>query len=1491
MPNINDEIIVDKVINTIELPNLNESGFNGDAIRSAYTLGSRIYNIADNFIYTVVEDSDGYKFEKGTNIILPGTYIRVKSLDNDLYRVNNEGMSLVTKPSPNTEESGSKKKSPNSLKKFPNSLAFKYLEKFAPKTLDIIKQNNILSSFELLLPIILDNVKYFIGNEIGAKLAPERYKIVEWLEKNNFITKDKNGSYLLTDKEITSADIRNFAVMICHDIYEIKSLNQGSVDFTFLNSRFFNKDFDIENNGEIQTINIKKVLSDLRSSGYLYSSDKDVAIRNLLNGSFRNKEGKPKVQLVNNKPISESDIFTRYITDYYKKIINFNELKESFKSINLSEDDKAYLNSNLNAQELYEFLKKVNDTYSLSNDLKNKVDYIISNCNPYSLILLLIDVQSEIRNKINTDPTLYKNNIKYVKDEINAIRNNLILKVHPFLEKFNSILDNFDVKLNFDPFTYLENPEYRSEASYSTGKQYELPKNINPIDPEAPKQFLNPKFLEDSNIESYVSDPSVTDTQLQSASANLNNPKVEKELVKYFSSIIFLDLLKEQYDIPLDDEDFDFTTVLQQVNKKINPYAKPQFVTIFPIFHGLKLYFKELYNILKPEIEKIKEQLEQLIKGNTYTNTQVNTEYLYNDVRTLISVLDKYMKSNNYDIFSLNYDDLVNTVESNLSLAQQFYSKPLFSGYYFTSIDTILEKINDFLPAFNIALNDNVKNKVNNDISEIESKAHEVVQNIRNAVADEITRRQTKNEYVTDISSHEDARELLGYYSNFEKLLRRAAKVFTIEDFNLMLSRLKESNNTVNNSIESDLNEESVELYNTAMTIINLFGLTSKSDYPDVNKVLHEVINSSKKYSTLYSRIINMNVVNNNISILCPLIIKILRSEKTYDYDTIKNDIMNSKETIYLTTEITDDDNTISPSFKELDKQFIEVFKDAGITTFDTLNTTDKLDIVLNSIPNTDSISLWIYLANKLYYLYYNLNKDNSYLKNYLSANKFNLVLDVANSLTKTGKAITDRVLSAVTSNMGKLQYFFDARNVVNRLDKDRYYRYLPGNVKNAYANNEVLEAIEVRLYKHISSDSRFNLLLQDCTNIDFNDYIVGNMLQYCKVIDIDGDIISYDDSSKSFNAYKYDTSGQKSLNPNKRNLNLRRVLDDTRLNSAEPRESNYLPDYSDVFTKLFNKLKGSNAVGVTQNAVVILGVLKELTKRQDYLTTIAGNIQGSIIPNLQDRISKLKDKKISNKILDKLNIVLDSYTKSLGNLDSNFKELRNIAKEQINQIIPKLLDYLAYWKSNNPEIASYVDIVPLSNKERKSPFAKDTDKIFPVHIEVNYAKVRKDWADYVNKKFLNGNEINQLKTKLDILDDMVMQNFNNALAVKSFSVNDTVKLQQLLKNIKLLKLEFNKNIASKLLNGISNVNLSEAKTDVPSPEYVENKVNSLNSIIDLKLDEMVHKSIKSEEYVDSIMKECSTLDDEYKKIILISNAVSDIESGNKRAIVDILHL
>ena len=41
----------------------------------------------------------------------------------------------------------------------------------------------------------------------------------------------------------------------------------------------------------------------------------------------------------------------------------------------------------------------------------------------------------------------------------------------------------------------------------------------------------------------------------------------------------------------------------------------------------------------------------------------------------------------------------------------------------------------------------------------------------------------------------------------------------------------------------------------------------------------------------------------------------------------------------------------------------------------------------------------------------------------------------------------------------------------------------------------------------------------------------------------------------------------------------------------------------------------------------------------------------------------------------------------------------------------------------------------------------------------------------------------------------------------------------------------------------------------------------------------------------DSIMKECSTLDDEYKKIILISNAVSDIESGNKRAIVDILHL
>lgn len=1475
MPNINDVIVVDKVMKNLELPDLNAVGPAGDAVRSAYTVGSKVYNTVDNYIYTVIEDQDGYSWSKSDKILTPGSLIRVKSFDNNLYQVTEDGISLSSASKSIDEDdssTGDKKKEES------KSITFSYLKKYLPRTLEVINQDKILSSFELLLPIIVDDPLHFFGNDVKHNAAPEIIKIKTWLEENNFIEYGEHGEVLSTDKPITSVDIRNFATMVCRDIYSMKTLSQGNIDFKFINPFFFDRKNEVldEKSNKNVDMSVTQVLSNLRNDGHLYSSSKDIAIRNVLNGSFREKNGNPKAVKVNNKVTLVSDLFSKFLTQYYKKIINFDVLKSEIqKEQSISDTEKEKLNSGLNSLEIYDHLENISESLDAGSNLKTKLDYIISNCNPLSLIFLLIDVQSEIRNIMNTDPTLYKQNKFYSKDgKLSKIRNVLFLQIRPLIKGFNKVLKKFDVNLKFNPFEYLENPEY-SAIGNSKGHQFEIPKNINPIDPTMPAYFRKPQYLDIDSVKSDLK--TLDDRQLNSASANIYNPRVDEELIKYFSSIIFIDSLAKSYGIPLSPEDYNFDTVLKKINEKGNPTVKSQYMTVFPIFSNLKLYFNELYNVLKPELKNLKETLNDAITGKNYSDTQENTESLLGDVKSLFQTLDDYMKQNNYDIFSLNRDSLVEVVKSNLSLAKQFYTQPITLGYAQIAISDLSKKIEDFLPALDLALNDNTKEGLDKDISQIDTKANVVLNDIKKAITDEIELRRTQNDIITDEDDNENIKELIGsIYSNFSKLLRRAAKVFTVEDFNLLLTRLKTSDN-IKNTVDEDLYKDSISLYNTATTIINLFGLTTKSDYPDINKVLEEIVSNSDKFSALYSRIIDINVVNNSIGVLRSLIMKLLRSQNTYDYNTIKNEIINSKNNIYLITDITDDDNSITGDFKELDKKYIEVFKDVGITTFNQLNKQDNVKAILEKIPDINTTALWIYIANKLYYLYYNLNKGDEYLKNYLSHNKFKLVIDVADSLTKTGNGISTAILKTSKANMEKLQYFYDASQVANKLDRDKYYANLPDSVKHAYANNEVLEAIETRLYKYVTTDPNLNLLIQNSGNITFNDYITGNMLTNCKVYDMDGDLMTFNPNTQSFeNSEK------------KKSKDLRSLLEETRTNSIKIEESEYAGGSSDVFTKLFNKLKGLNAYGITRNSVVALGVIKELGRRKDYFTGVVSHMKGKILNDLQNRLNSINKKfpeefkDFGTKLIDKMNTYADQYNLSTSNLDKSFEQLKTSADEQINQNIKSLIDFIMYWKSNNKDVAPYIDITMLSDKERKNPYSEGKDKVFPIHIELNSKLVNKSWASYLDDKLTQGDEVNKLRDKLDAFYDMIMQNLHNSISSPKCSVSNALALKDLAKNTQLLKNSFNNNIVATLLNkNASSVN-EKSITEVPSPEYVTSKINQLEKFIDLKIASMVSNSIENEKIIDSCMKECSILDEEYKKLVSLLEIVTDIDNGSK---------
>lgn len=1496
MPSTNNEIIVDKVINTSnlptkDLPDFNAGGSEGDAIRSAFKPGYKVYNIADYQIYNVVEDNNGLHWEKEGDAISLGDYIRVKSFGNTLYEITNQGISEL--PSQDLLKSTEKK----------DSETLQVLKVVSPRSWEIVKQNNILSSYELILPLILDNPDYF-NKMLKSNLGSARQLVFNWLEKNGFIILDRDGNPISTDKFIEREDYQNFAAFICNMTYNIKTLNQGHVDFDFLNNDFFkgdilvnlNSDYDIKKS---KTTSIHNLISNLRNSGYLYSSDKDVAIRNIVNMSFRNKDGKSKHYLDENKNLSlQSDKYLKDITKYYKQIIDFDNLKNLLS--NLKGFDTGTLNKpDINAIEIYNQLKFIVDNFKiLDGDLKNKLDYIVSKCNPNALVFFLCNVQSDIRKEMNSSlKTPYNDTLIFEDNNIKAIKNVLLLNIKPFLQNLNSLIKKFDVKLNMNVFEYLENPEYRYDNN-SKGSKYEVPKNISPIDPTNTLNLMDSSFIDESTIFNKLSQ--LSDSELKSAYAGLDE-RTENELIKFYSAVLFINFLNTEYNIPIKPESLDPKTIVQLPDLKTNPYAKAQIVTGFPIFKSLKLIFNKLYDILKPEIKNLKDALETIMRGKTYKDNQENTDSVSRDVENLFKILTSYMKSRNNDIYALNYDDLLNLVQSDdkvdYRLATQFYSNKLVTpfGYQKVSeLENYSEQAKKALQSLEIILNSFNNNYAKQRLNEINSEATRLVNTITDKLVDVLKKRSTQNVETDNTMTQETYNDyfnnpfLVGnsVFNKFTSLLRQAdVRKFTIQDFNDMLLKFqgtKDNKNTTNakekqNTVTESLHKNSYNLYKVATTIINLFGLDSSSDEAKINEVIKDIISNSQKFMSIYSCILNINIINENGAALGALIYKILHAQKTYDYDTIKNEILkysNGNLSIPVSNLQGIDTQDINEDFIDIDESYSTDFKQLGITSVIELNTQKNLDQILKLHSGVNLSALFVYIANKLYYSYYVLNKSDKYLIEYLKYNKFNLVLDIADSFTRSGKAISNDILRNITPKVKKLPYFFNAKLVANRLNGVKYYRDLPTNLKNAYANYKILDFIDFRLYQQLKVNPNFNLLLNDCSNIDFDDYIVGNVLSNCKIFDLNGDLIEYD---------------------SKKN-NIRQMLDVARLNSTKPEVPDFLKkSFEEQISSLYNKLKGLNALGLSQNAVVMAGVL-HIVKDKDIDVQ---NSQKENMINLEKLFNSIKEiymdiyklgyksdelLSLHSSIIACINNIKTSVSDKYKEYTANVEELEKLSSDQFENVIHYLVKYISHWRGENRDVSDFVEITPLSNKDRKNPFAKGSDRVFPIHIEINNAALNKAWSMFIDNKFVGGTEINLLKNKINMLFNVSVQDFYNSISSSKCSISDAVKLKELTNNISRLKNEFNNYVIGRLVNNPSITNSAEVRTEVPSPEYVLAKVNELRNTIKYNIEHLVKNTYESEQLVDKIKDSCVFLYDESSLIVASMRIVRDIKESLQEA-------
>lgn len=1364
--------------------------------------GSQFINISDAKIYTL---TDGDWVELSS--IKPGDFYRVKSLDNALFKVNDD---LKLQRVDITDVTETKTLDTTTEKGIINY----FLKNYSPKTAKVLNTNNItFSSMEIFLPIILDNLDSFLKQSYQQG----QNNINDWLREQGFV---KDG--IVTDKEPTTEDLRNFAVVLCRSLSRTGKLADNTIGYNKLFNDLLTKKYSMNVKGAAEEYSLKEILEKLRTQNYLYSVKKDIALRNITNHRFTGDTFGIKKDKQGNV-ITFGKFITDQITQSWFTLINKDNLINKLTDNNLIKTNYRSLLSQLNQKDIncwnfYSVLEQLHNELNkgdIKDNIVSDISAIVKNYNPDSLIFLaerLMEASSDInvqqkREELNPeelDETLKASYIVFANSEDKLTG----------LKKLKSLMKQYGFT-GYDDRAYLKvNPnQYRMRNNILVDdKKLIQPKTLDVVDTEAWKYLLLPESSVDrSRIDQRLE--ALDEKTLGSIAESLRNEFVIKALEKYYTSAFMKDYLKEQ-GIKLEEKDYDYIA-----DYKDNLYNDLEKTT------GLIKDTKPMIQRAQALIDAVVSQSqnrqidEDDVSGDANV-TELHVRDMLKNIRYIFDSLSIYIedyKDNNLenlnfqdmikdmtsdskinDLFTINYIELVNLLKGELT---GNFKELVTMLSKFANIDKVnLESIVD---------KQTLKNIPPTFVQEAHEKSKDLVEYIERAVMNVLGDKQSKAKVIqedTELSkSQEDLSTMLkslGKYNNFVGLLKTAYKKFNIDELEEFLKDLQQKDNvliTNKNALTQDLNRDISLLYTTAKSLISFLSLT---DTTKIKQSVQDFISQASKYADIYPNDISIDFVRLNFNEITNIIEDILEDKDTrYSYESILKNILDGNVDL----------NKVKVEPIDVKSSAIfELFEKLSISTFDNNIIQTILDTAKQSDVELDADTLVCYVANKLFYKYRQTlgakpdDKEKTSLLEYLDYQKFNLTLDIADQFSsdKFSNIIKTLQVDAVDT-----KYFMNAETIFGRLKNQSLYRTVPDDVIKAMANYKVLDYINVSLYNHIVSSPVLKQLLDDCDAWDFSDKLINNVLPNCKLFDVKGDVIDTDTSKD--------------------------LLNEVRANIVKPLEYRYLNLSDNIFRSIFNKLKDLNRYSLRKNAIAAAKLISQVLYQKGSIKSAHNFINKKIN-------EKLSDKNVEKDLAMELKTIDSELQTNITDIETIIQKIYDIADLQLTKQIPDIKAYVNNTVNNDPILNKYTSIKFKYDKlaDKYSLINDESTEVLPIDVTIDYALIQQERNQKLSG--VNLDEANLIMDKLNVIYDILSKTYYNAMA-KNLSDVKINAAQSLLKKTELLKTQLNDKLSTK------------AGVQLITNELVEAHVQALKDGLEAKLMTVTQKSNECFELTDSL--------------------------------------
>ena len=1351
--------------------------------------GSQFINIADSKLYTL-ENNDWIE----VRLINPGEYYRVKSLDNSLFKVNDD---LNLQRVDLQDVSDTKIVDDNTDR---NIVGY-FLKNYSPKTANIFKDNNVtFSSMEILLPIILDNYKAYIDKSNFSYRQGQR-EINDWLIQRGFV-KDN----MVTDKEVSTEDLRDFAVVLCKSLSLSGKLSDSTVGYDRLLGDFLNTDFNVSIKGVDNNYSLKDILEKLRLQEYLYSSKKDIVLRNIINHDFtKDTFGIPTGH---ETTIPFNQLIMSQLTTSWFSLINKNNLLNKLESDSFIKQNYgtqiAQLNQkNINCWNFYTSLKVLQEDLSaknINNDIVKDLEVIIKNYNPDSLIFLVERLMEEA-----TDINVQQKRESLDLGEIeSSLKSSYIIFANSKeklsnLKKLKSLINKFGFS-GYDSRADLKvNPNmYRTRNNeLIEDKKLIIPKTLDVTDTDAWKYLLIPEAEVDrSRIDQRLE--ALDEGTLASVAESLRNEYVIDALNKYYTSSYMKDYLKEK-GVKLEDKDYDYI-----INYRDNLYNELEKVT--NLIKETKPTIQRAQALIDAVVsQKQNRPIDEQLKVSDTSVTELHSRDMLKNIRFCLDSLGTYINDyKNNNLKDVSFSSLVSDMKSNPEINNLFVINyvglvNLLKGELtdnFEKLTQLLAKFNniDEINLDSITDQKTLKQLPPVFIQEAKEKAEDLVSYIERAVMNILGDKQSKTKLVKeDTELEESQKELdtmlqsLNAYNKFVGLLRHALKEVNANDVEEFLKNLQQKDNVMianKNALSQELNKDMSLLYTTAHSIVSLLNL---SDTAKIKQSVQDLISQAEKYKDIYPSDIDINFIRLNFNEIVNIIEDILMKNDTrYSYDSIlKNILEENKDLFKVKIEPVDTQN--SALFNIFQELKVETFSPDLLQSIIEAGTKNNLDLNANTVIG--------YVANKLFYKYrQSLNKDTDAAKTnfieYLDYQKFNLALDIADSFSNGSFSST---LKSLQLDAIDQKYFMNAETIFSRLKTQRLYSTVPDNVIKAMANYKVLDYINISLYNQIQNSSILKQLLDDCEAWDFSDRLISNVLPNCVLFDVKGNIIDTQNSSD--------------------------LLTEVRANIVKPLEYRYLNISDNIFRSIFNKLKDLNKYSLRKNAVAAARLISSVVYQK-------GSIK-SAYNYITKRINdKLGDKNLDVNLVNELKSIDSELKTQITDIETCIQKIYNIADTQLKQDIPAIKSFISETVSNDPVLQKYTSIKLKYDKlSDKYSLIDDSSKdILPIEVMIDRSLIQseqnKQLANFTNE---DKKKIFDIISKLDAVYDVLSKTFYNAMA-KNLSDSKINSAQLLLHKTELLKNQLNNKISLK------------TGKNLMTNDIVESHVQSLKDGLESKL-------------------------------------------------------